>query len=114
MLGQARPLRLVLIADGLLALLFLALLTVAWRTLPADGVKLHGNIDTGVDLLGRRVELLWVAVAAALIVLGNGGLAAWLRTRQPAAAAFLLGSTVPLLIGFVGVLLFVLSLNRPG
>lgn len=108
-----KPVRLLLILEAVLLFAFAVLFTYAWRQLPPEGVKLHGNIDTGVDLLGRKVELVWVAALAALVTVGNSGLAAWLKSRDPAAALFLFGSTLPLLAGFAGALLFILRLNAP-
>lgn len=108
-----KPASLFLLAEAVLAVIFVASFIALWRTVPTDSVKLHGNIDTGVDLLGRRVELAWVAATAALVTLGNGGLALWLRSREPVAALFLLGSTAPLLAGLTGALLFISFLNTP-
>lgn len=112
--GFPRPVRLLVLAQGALALAFLVTLLVVWRGLPAESVKLHGNIDTGVDLLGRRPELLWLLSVAVAITAGNAGLAAWLKRREPVAALFLLAATVPLLAGLTGALVFIALLNRPG
>lgn len=95
-----------------LFLLFVIALAAAWRTFPADGVKLHGNIDTGVDLFGARAELLWLLAAATGVAAGNTGLALWARAREPAAALFLLGTAIAILLSFFGVLAFLLFLNR--
>lgn len=91
---------------------FVVVFGMTWRRVPVEGAKLHGNIDVGVDLLGDRHDLLWVAFAATVIATGNLGLASWLRVKQPVAAMFLLASTVLLLGGLAGGLLFISSLNR--
>lgn len=84
-----------------------------WRALPVEGVKLHANIDTGVDLFGTRQEFSWLAGIAATMVAGNVLLALRLRASQPAAAAMFFGATIPIVIGFLGVLVFIASLNFP-
>ncbi|MDP3685314.1 MAG: hypothetical protein Q8R32_00615 [bacterium] len=106
-----KPVRLLILGELLLLVLFGIGFWVLWQRLPADGVKLHANIDTGVDLLGTRAEFGWLAGIVAALIAGNTLLAAWLRSSQPAAAAMLLGATIPLLVGFLGVLLFIARLN---
>lgn len=111
--GLPRPVRVLCMASAALALTWAIAFSVVWRSLPADGVKLHGNIDTGVDLLGTRGDLLWIAAAAGLFVVANGTLAAWLRYREPVAALFLLGAVPVLLMSLLGALFFVYHLNAP-
>lgn len=108
-----RPVRLLVLGELLLLALFGAGFWALWKRLPTDGVKLHANIDTGVDLLGSRAEFGWLAGMVVALVAGNTLLAVRLRSSQPAAAAMLLGATVPLLAGFLGVLLFIARLNVP-
>lgn len=86
---------------------------IIWRRLPVEGVKLHGNIDVGIDLLGTRNDALWVFMSAVVIVVANLGLAVWLQTRETLAAVFLLGTTIPLLVGLTGALWFIFLLNQP-
>lgn len=108
-----RPVRLLLWAIVILTAVWIMAFTVLWRSLPVGGVKLHGNIDTGVDLLGNRADLLWIAAAAGFLVGVNSALAAWLRYREPLAALFLLSAIPALLVGLMGALRFVYLLNTP-
>ena len=105
--------RLAILTELTLVLAFLATFSFVWRTLPSDGIKLHANIDTGIDLFGSRQELLWLVGMFIAMTGGNTFLAAVLRRQQPLAAVFLFGATLPLLIGFLGVLAFILKLNLP-
>lgn len=108
-----REVRILLLASATLAVLWVTAFIVLWRFLPVEGVKLHGNIDTGVDLLGTRADLLWIAATTGLFVGVNSALAAWLRHREPVAALFLLGTVPVLLVGLLGALFFVYHLNAP-
>lgn len=108
-----KPVRLLLAVQGFLAVLVALALARVWRAVPPEGVKLHGTIDQGVDLIGSRRDLLWILALAVGIVGGNAWLSFWLRRREPVAALFLLGSTVPLLGALLGALLFIFLLNRP-
>lgn len=83
-----------------------------WIRLPAEGVKLHATIDTGIDLYGNRVELLWILALAIVMVGGNTALALSLRRTSPFASALLVGATIPLLLGFLGAVAFIASLNQ--
>lgn len=105
--------RLLVFIHAVLALAFVVAFLLVWRGLPVENVKLHGNVDTGVDLLGMRRELFWVAATATLVTAGNAGLAAWLKAREPVAALFLLSVNVPLLAGLLGALVFIYFLNAP-
>lgn len=113
LLGFPRPVRILLLASATFTIVWVIAFVAVWRSLPVDGVKLHGNIDTGVDLLGNRGDLLWVAAAAGFVVGVNGALAVWLRHREPVAALFLLGAVPALLGGLLGALQFVYHLNTP-
>lgn len=106
-----KPVRLLALWVTLLSAVFGVGFFALWRTLPQEGVKLHATIDTGVDLLGTRAEFGWLAGIAATIVVGNTLLALRLRSSQPAAAVMLFATTIPILVGFLGVLLFLLNLN---
>ena len=106
-----KPIRLLALCTVLLFALFGAGFFSLWRTLPVEGIKLHANIDTGVDLLGTRAEFGWLAGIAVTMVVGNTLLAARLRSSQPAAAVMFLAATALILIGFLGVLLFIARLN---
>lgn len=106
------PLRTLLCAEAILCVLFLASAVLVWRAVPAEGVKLHGNIDTGIDLLGSRSDIVWIAFTGVGAALGNGALALWLRKRERLASLFLLGTTVPVLLGFSGTLWFIFLLNQ--
>lgn len=108
-----KPVRLLVLGELLLLALFGVGFSMLWQRLPTEGVKLHANIDTGVDLLGTRAEFGWLAGLVTALIAGNTFLAARLRSSQPAAAAMLLGATIPLLLGFLGVLLFIARLNVP-
>ncbi len=109
----AHPARALLIAEAALFLAFLASASVVWRAVPAESVKLHGNIDTGIDLLGSRSDILWVVASGVVTSLGNGALALWLWRREQLASLFLLGTTVIVLLGFTGATWFIFLLNRP-
>lgn len=106
-----KPVRLLVLGELLLLALFGIGFSALWQRLPAEGVKLHANIDTGVDLLGSRAEFGWLAGIVAALIMGNTLLAIRVRASQPVAAAMLLGAMVPLLVGFLGVLLFIARLN---
>lgn len=102
----------VLAADAALFFMFLGGLLWLWRSVPEEGVKLHGTISTGVDLLGSRTDLLWVGGLGALAVVGNGLLAWLVAPRESVAAMYLLVVTAAVLVLLVGVLLFLADLNR--
>lgn len=106
-----RTARIVLLADVVLLVTFLLSFWSVWHSLPTEGVKLHANIDTGIDIFGQRKELFWLFGIAVSTVVGNTLLAKTLRQSQPLAAGLFLGSTVPLLVGFLGALLFIARLN---
>lgn len=110
--GLARPVRTLFFIEGVLFLCFAGGITWLWRSLPEEGVKLHGNIDTGVDLLGTRQDLLWIAVLGAVVYLGNGALAWLVSPREHAAAVFLVASTIPVLLLLIGAVLFLARLNQ--
>lgn len=105
--------RLTILTECALVIVLVAAFVFVWRSLPSDGIKLHANTDTGIDLFGSRQELLWLIGMFIAIIGGNTLLAAALRRQQPLAAVFLLGATLPLLIGSLGVLAFILKLNLP-
>lgn len=107
------PLRLLFYAEAVLFALFLGSSVLVWRAVPTEGVKLHGNIDTGIDLLGSRSDVVWIAFTGVGAALGNGALALWLRKRERLASLFLLGTTGLVLLGFSGALWFIFLLNRP-
>lgn len=97
---------------GSLFLTFLVGLGLLWRVLPDEGVKLHGNVNTGVDLLGSRNDLLWIAVLGSSIISVNGVLA-WLAfSRDRAASLFLLSTSVAVMFLMLGVVIFLAVLNR--
>lgn len=96
-----------------LAVLFLLAFFTTWHTLPPEGVKLHGNIDTGVDLFGSRTDLFWLLAAGGGMAVLNIAGSVWLKRREPVAALFLLGMTPVVLLGLLGALLFIYLLNKP-
>lgn len=110
---RERPLRALLLAELALFTFFAVSATLVWRSVPTEGVKLHGNIDTGIDLSGNRSDILWIAAAGTLLTLGNAALALALRNHEWLASLFLLGTTVPVLLGFSGALWFIFFLNTP-
>lgn len=112
-LWHTHPLRLFLLLELSLFVLFGASAAFVWRAVPLEGVKLHGNVDTGIDLLGSRSDILWIAVAGSTMASWNMILALVLRNRERLASLFLLGTTVPVLLGFSGALWFIFLLNAP-
>jgi hypothetical protein len=100
-------------AEVFLLFLLAGSAALVWRSVPTEGVKLHGNIDTGIDLLGSRSDILWVTVAGTGAAIGNVALAFWLKQRERLASFFLLGTTLAVLLGFTGALWFIWLLNRP-
>ncbi len=111
--ARVHPFATLLGAEALFLLLLAGSAAAVWRSVPTEGVKLHGNIDTGIDLLGSRSDILWVTVAGTGAATGNVVLALWLKQRERLASFFLLGTTLAVLLGFTGALWFIWLLNRP-
>lgn len=113
--AMQHPFRALAVTDGVLWALFLALFLRLLRLIPGEGVKLHGNIDTGVDLYGPKQDLWWLPGMVIALLAVNGVLARWTRVRGELLATwFLLGTTVPILLGAVGAVVFLTVLNaRP-
>lgn len=109
----AKPVLAALLAVIILTFAVTASTVIIWRQLPAEGVKLHGNIDVGIDLLGTRNDVLLILGGALVVVIANLVLAAWLQNREKLAAQFLLGTTVIFLAGINGALWFIFFLNQP-
>ena len=107
-----RAARMLLSGGGILFLMFLVGLAWLSRSLPEEGIKLHANVDTGVDMLGTRQDLLWIAVLGTAVFVGNSVLAWILAPREHAAMFFLLGATIPVLLLLLGSLVFLAGLNR--
>lgn len=110
--NQPRLFRILLIAE--LTLFLILVVGVAWlrSRLPDEGVKLHGNVDTGVDLLGTRDDLWWLAGIGGAIVLVNGALARFLAPRDAVASLFLFGTTLGVLVLLLVNLLVIAHMNR--
>lgn len=108
-----KALKALLLTELALVLLLAGSAYVVWRAVPTEGVKLHGNIDTGIDLLGNRSDILWIAAAGIAMALGNVTLALMVRGRERLASLFLLGTAAPILFGFSGILWFIFLLNAP-
>lgn len=83
-----------------------------WLKLPAEGVKLHGTVDVGVDLLGGKNDLVWLAGLALVIYAGNNLLALFLRKREQVASLYLLISTGLIMVLLIGTVVFLASLNK--
>jgi len=69
-------------------------------------------VNTGVDLLGTRRDLLWIAALGSAVFVGNSLLAWTIAPRESAAAMFLLGATIPVLLLLLGATGFLAGLNR--
>ncbi len=107
-----RLLWILLAIEAALLALLIGGLGVLVAALPEEGVKLHGNVNTGVDLLGSRNDLLWVGVFGLLVFLGNTLLAWVVAARERAAAYFLVSASMPVLLLLIGVTAFLAKLNR--
>lgn len=109
--NQPRLFRILLITE--IVLFLMLVVGVAWlrSRLPDEGVKLHGNVDTGVDLLGTRNELWWLAGIGGAVVAVNGILARFLAPRDAVAVLFLFGTTIAVLVLFLVSLLVVAQMN---
>jgi hypothetical protein len=107
-----RSARVLLWVEGALLVILCSTLFWLWRSLPDEGVKLHGNVDTGVDLLGARRDLLWVGAFGVLVVTINATLAWIVAPREEAAPLFLIGMSLPILALLLAAVFFLARLNR--
>ena len=103
--------KITIISFFLLAVFFL-LLGSLWVRLPAEGVKLHGTVDIGIDLLGTKKDVLWFGVFAVTIFLFNMGLALVMVKREKLASIYLVASTGIVLLLLIGTMVFLMRLNR--
>lgn len=98
--------------DTLLLLIYASMLYWLWRVVPQEGVKLHGTVDLGVDLLGGKNDLLWFGSFGGAIFLINVLLALILVRREKIAALYLLFATGMIFLLLIGTLLFLFRLNK--
>jgi len=80
--------------------------------LPVEGVKLHGTVDVGVDLLGNRNDLIWLASLGILIFFGNCVLSVLLAKREKVAALYLLIATALIQVLLIGTVIYLVNLNN--
>ena len=69
-----------------LVVVFGALLCFLWFKLPMEGVKLHGTVDSGVDLLGAKNDLFWFGGFGFTVFVFNNGLAFFMLKREKLAS----------------------------
>lgn len=98
--------------DLVLFLVFAGALFWLWKSLPNEVVKLHGTVDNGVDLLGTRNDVLWIGGLAALIFMVNSVLAWLILKKEKLASLYLLVATVPIMVIFIGIIVFLANLNK--
>jgi len=98
--------------DALLLAVYSAMLYLLWRVVPHEGVKLHGTVDLGVDLLGSKNDLLWFGGFGGAIFLINVLLALLLARREKVASLYLLFATGMIFFLLIGTLLFLFRLNK--
>lgn len=95
-----------------LFLLFFAILALFWLKAPVDGVKLHGTVDIGIDLLGAKNDLIWFGVFGVLVFLVNMSLAFAMAKREFIASIYLIVATGLIFLLLIGTIFFLLKLNR--
>jgi hypothetical protein len=98
--------------DALLLAVYTAMLFWLWKVVPHEGVKLHGTVDLGVDLLGSKNDLLWFGGFGGAIFLINVLLALLLARREKVASLYLLFATGMIFFLLIGTLLFLFRLNK--
>lgn len=98
--------------DVLLFIIYALMFSWLWRVVPQEGVKLHGTVDLGVDLLGNKNDLLWFGGFGGAIFLINVLLAFILARREKVASLYLLFVTGLLFLLLIGTLLFLFRLNK--
>lgn len=102
----------VFVANTLLFGIFCGGMVWLWKILPAEGVKLHGNINTGIDLLGRRDDLAWFGGMAVIIYLSNSLLAFLFSRREKIATLYLLIATSLIMALLLATLVFLVMINN--
>ncbi|MDO8511799.1 MAG: hypothetical protein Q7S57_00865 [bacterium] len=100
------------IFDLVFLLIFFALLWGMWTKLPADGVKLHGTVDVGVDLLGTRNEIGWFGIFGLAVYSVNMLLAFILVKREKIATLYLVVATGLIIFFLIVTAFFLMRLNR--
>lgn len=83
-----------------------------WRVVPQEGVKLHGTVDLGVDLLGGKNDLLWFGGFGGAVYLINVLSALVLARREKVACLYLLIATGMIFCVLIGTILFLFRLNK--
>lgn len=106
------PLLKIAIFDFVFLLVFLAFLGGMWLKLPAEGVKLHGTVDVGVDLLGTKNELGWFGLFGLAVFCINMLLVVILAKRETLAALYLTVATGLIIFFLIVTAFFLLRLNR--
>lgn len=99
------------VAGTMLFILCILLFGYSMQVLPAEGVKLRGTVDTGVDLLGMRSDIWWIAAFASLVYVGNTTIAILLYRYERVASLFLLAALIPLLLLTCAAIISILLLN---
>lgn len=95
-----------------LFLVFYALLFWLWLKLPLEGVKLHGTVDIGVDLLGTKNDLSWFGVFGISVFALNLFLAYAMAKKEKIASLYLVVATGLIFILLIGTVFFLMNLNR--
>ena len=92
--------------------IFCVMTTVLWLKLPNEGVKLHGTVDLGVDLLGTRNDLIWFGGFGIAIFVINTLLGIILAKWDRIASMYLVVATGLIFMLLVATILFLFRLNR--
>lgn len=97
---------------AVLLVIFYALLAFLWIRLPTEGVKLHGTVDIGVDLLGTKNDLFWFGGFGLAVFVVNMSLSLVMVKRERIASIYLVASTGIVFFLLICTMLFLIKLNR--
>jgi len=92
--------------------IFFVLLGLLWVRLPVEGVKLHGTVDIGVDLLGTRNDLFWFVWFGLVVFVFNMSLAFVMIKREILASVYLVSATGIVCSLLIVTMLFLFRLNK--
>lgn len=109
---RCRLLLILFVSAFVLWMVFEGGLVWLWLSLPKGGIRLHGTVAGGVDLLGGRNELGWLGGLGMLVLTVNSLLAWYLWKKESVASYYLLAAMIPVYILFIAVVIFLADLNN--